>query len=149
MNRNEAVTAWLDEHWPYYQAYLDAGVDRLYEMGTYGNHSCGEPIPSCDQPGDRENVTIQLFEYPLNNTAFGLGDYLFWDTPAETASWLRELKARSAGMPGQLVVHVYDLFGAEPGSAPPGGCAANNTELGAHCPRPPESWWPVFEQFHR
>ena len=136
------------EHWPYYQAYLDAGVDRLYEMGTYGNHSCGERIPRCDQPGDRENVTLQLLEYPLNNTAFGLGDYLLWDTPDETASWFQELKSRSAGMPGQLMVHVYDLFGGVPGGAPPGGCAANNTELGPHCARPPDSWWPVFEQFH-
>jgi hypothetical protein len=59
------------EHWPYYQSYLDAGIDRLYEMGTYSNHSGKNGL----QPGDRENVTRQLLNYPLKNTAFGLGDY--------------------------------------------------------------------------
>jgi hypothetical protein len=136
------------EHWPYYQSYLDSGVDRLYEMGTYSNHTCGERIPACDERGDRENVTLQLLEYPLGNTAFGLGDYLLFDTPAETGAWLNELKARSVGMPGQLTVHVYDLFGAVPPGTVPGGCDANNTELGPHCARPPESWWPEFEKFH-
>ena len=140
------------EHWPYYQSYLDAGVDRLYEMGTYGNHSCGERIPSCDQPGDRENVTLQLLQYPLNRTAFGLGDYLVWDTPTETAAWLQELVARSASMPGQLMVHVYDLYGGRVPVATPDNCAANNSGngagVGAHCARPPDSWWPVFEKFH-
>eukprot|EP01046_Picozoa_sp_COSAG06_P044772 COSAG06_NODE_6089_length_3116_cov_3.167716_3_plen_319_part_00 len=59
------------EHWPWYQSYLDAGIDRLYEMGTYSNHSGKDGV----QPGDRENVTRQLLNYPLKNTAFGLGDY--------------------------------------------------------------------------
>ena len=31
----------------------------------------------------------------------------------------------------------------------PDDCAASTTELGAHCARPPESWWPVFEKFHQ
>ena len=42
------------EHWQFYQSYLDAGVDRLYEMGTYLNHS------HTGGPSDRENVTRQL-----------------------------------------------------------------------------------------
>ena len=37
------------------KAYLDAGVDRLYEMGTYLNHS------HTGGPSDRENVTRQLY----------------------------------------------------------------------------------------
>jgi hypothetical protein len=74
------------EHWPYYQSYLDSGVDRLYEMGTYGNHSCGERKAACHGAGDRENVTLQLLTYPLDNTAFGLGDYEVFDTAADTGA---------------------------------------------------------------
>jgi hypothetical protein len=128
---------------------LDAGVDRLYEMGTYSNHSGKGGL----QPGDRENVTRQLLEYPLNNTAFGLGDYKSCDNDVETAAWLGELQERSKDMPGQLTVHVYDLFGGthgEPGGAPepPGGCMRNASVDSRYCARPPPLWWPVFEQFH-
>jgi hypothetical protein len=41
------------EHWQYYQSYLDAGIDRLYEMGTYVNHS------HTNGPSDRENATLK------------------------------------------------------------------------------------------
>jgi len=69
------------EHWPYYSQYLAAGVDRLYEMGTYLNHT------KHGGPSDRENVTQQLFTYPLQHTAFGLGDDGLVDTTEEAAAW--------------------------------------------------------------
>jgi hypothetical protein len=75
------------EHWPYYQSYLNAGVDRLYEMGTYCNHT------RKGGPSDRENVTRQLLNYPLESTAFGLGDYRHFDSAAEAGAWLSELRA--------------------------------------------------------
>lgn len=115
------------EHWPYYQAYLDAGVDRLLEMGTYSNHS------RSGGPSDRENVTRKLLEYPLERSAFGLGDYRPLDTVSETAAWLAELRSLSEGRPGQPNVHVYDLYGAEPTA--PGYDCANRTEFDRHCAR--------------
>ena len=134
------------EHWPYYQSYLDAGVDRLLEMGTYCNHT------SHGGPSDRDNVTRRLLAYPLDRTAFGLGDYRPLDTLAETGAWLRQLVDLSKGMAGQLNVHVYDLFGAHPtnhGQEPPHDCASHNrTEFDNYCVRPPDSWWPTLERFH-
>lgn len=126
------------EHWPYYSQYLAAGVDRLYEMGTYLNHTHN------GSPSDRENVTQQLFTYPLQNTAFGLGDYGLYDTAKEAASWLRELSTRSAKMAGQLQVHVFDLFGARP----PALCTNRSSEWDHGCVRPPSDWWPVLQRFH-
>jgi hypothetical protein len=79
------------EHWPYYQSYLNAGVDRLYEMGTYCNHT------RKGGPSDRENVTRQLLNYPLESTAFGLGDYRHFDSAAEAGAWLSELRAGALG----------------------------------------------------
>ena len=71
----------------------------------------------------------------------------------ETAAWLNELLDRSKDMPGQLMVHVYDLFGGrhgESGATPPvGGCRANTSiDMSTYCARPPPLWWPVLEQFH-
>ena len=107
-------------------------------------------------PSDRENLTDQLLDYPLEHTAFGLGDYGLYDTPQDTAAWLQELIARSAGREGQpLTVMIYDLFGANPGSdgahkAGTGGnhCKLNRTVLDPYCARPPREWWPVLKQFH-
>ena len=133
------------EHWPYYQSYLDAGVDRLLEMGTYCNHT------SHGGPSDRDNVTRRLLAYPLDRTAFGLGDYRPLDTLAETGAWLRQLVDLSKGMAGQLNVHVYDLFGAHPTNhgQPPHDCASRTrTEVDNYCVRPPDSWWPTLERFH-
>jgi hypothetical protein len=126
------------EHWPYYSQYLAAGVDRLYEMGTYLNHT------KHGGPSDRENVTQQLFTYPLQHTAFGLGDYGLVDTTEEAAAWLHELYTQSAAMEGDLQVHVFDLFGARP----PTTCANISERFDHSCPRPPMDWWPVLEQFH-
>ena len=72
----------------------------------------------------------------------------------ETAAWLGELLERSKDMPGQLTVHVYDLFGGTHGvtahSTPPvGGCRANTSiDSDRYCARPPPLWWPVLEHFH-
>lgn len=138
------------EHWPFYQSYLDAGIDRLYEMGTYSNHTAN------GGPGDRENVTLQLLDYPLKNTAFGLGDYTHnGDNAVETAAWLSELQARSQGLPGRLSVHVYDLFGGYPPKPASGGggggvsghCVNRTTASDRYCARPPVSWWPALEHF--
>ena len=130
------------EHWPYYQSYLDAGIDRLYDMGTYSKYT--HTGKSTDH---REQSTNNLLKYPLNSTAFGLGDYRPFDTAAETRTWLDELLLRSQGRPGQLMLHVYDLFGAKP-AIPGHDCATNRTEFDHHCVRPPESWWPALEHFH-
>eukprot|EP01048_Picozoa_sp_COSAG05_P010524 COSAG05_NODE_932_length_6542_cov_8.110818_1_plen_395_part_00 len=131
------------EHWQFYQSYLDAGIDRLYEMGTYLNHSHN------GGPSDRENVTRELLEYPLGSTAFGLGDYGH-DTASEAEAWLSELLERSQAMPGQLTVHVYNLFGARPQQPDaPDSCGLNHTEFDHYCPRPPQSWWMVLNRFHR
>lgn len=126
------------EHWPYYEQYIAAGVDRLYEMGTYLNHS------HSGQASDRENVTQQLLQYPLKHTAFGLGDYGIYDTAEETDAWLSELQTLSADMTGQLQVHVYDLYGAYPSN----GTCVNRTVLDRYCARPPAGWWPVLQRFH-
>ena len=126
------------EHWPYYEQYIAAGVDRLYEMGTYLNHS------HSGQASDRENVTQQLLHYPLKHTAFGLGDYGVYDTGEETSAWLTELQSLSADMEGQLQVHVYDLYGGYPSN----DSCVNRTELDRYCARPPAGWWPVLQQFH-
>ena len=66
-------------------------------------------------------------------------DGLF-DTAEDTTAWLQELQVRSAGMAGQLMVHIYDLFGAYPG-----GCKVNRTVLDRSCARPPHDWWPALE----
>ena len=113
--------------------------------GTYLNHT------STGGPSDRENLTDQLLDYPLEHTAFGLGDYGLYDTPQDTAAWLQELIARSAGREGQLTVMIYDLFGANPVSdIAIGGnhCKLNRTVLDPHCARPPQEWWPVLKRFH-
>jgi hypothetical protein len=102
-------------------------------------------------PSDRENVTSQLLKYPLDNTAFGLGVYSARDTSAEASAWLSELLERSSGMPGQLTVHVYDLFGAKPPrpGTPAGSCGANHSDFDHYCARPPVSWWPALKRFHK
>jgi hypothetical protein len=128
------------EHWPYYQRYLDAGVDRLLEMGTYCNHT------RSGGPSDRDSVTRTLLKFPLDRTAFGLGDYRPLDTAAEARAWLDELLDLSRGMPGQLAVHVYDLFGARPTA--PGYNCTDRAEFDHHCARPAEPWWPILERFH-
>ena len=109
------------------------------------NHS------STGGPSDRENLTEQLLNYPLERTAFGLGDYGIYDTPQDTAAWFQELITRSVGMAGQLTVLVYDLFGANPVTAhvqKAGTCKLNRTVLDPYCARPPQEWWPVLQQFH-
>ena len=89
--------------------------------------------------------------------AFGLGDYRPSDTLAINKAWLSDILARSKGRPGQLTVHVYDLFGADPQlpvelqptTATAGtACGDNRTEFNHYCARPPESWWPALERFH-
>jgi hypothetical protein len=72
----------------------------------------------------------------------------------ETGAWLNELMERSKDMPGQLTVHVYDLFGGIHGekghnSPPVGGCKPHKSiDSSRYCARPPPLWWPVLEQFH-
>eukprot|EP01043_Picozoa_sp_COSAG02_P048608 COSAG02_NODE_4790_length_4976_cov_2.574739_3_plen_573_part_00 len=125
-------------HWPYYEQYIAAGVDRLYEMGTYLNHSHN------GQASDRENVTLQLLQYPLKHTAFGLGDYGVYDTAEDTSAWLTELQSLSTGMEGQLQVHVYDLYGGHPSN----DSCVKGTELDKFCARPPAGWWSVLREHH-
>ena len=104
-------------------------MDRLYEMETYKGRLPG--------PSSREFATRKLLELPLNHTAFGLGDYDLYDTVADTRAWLNELKNLSAGMPGQLSLHVYDLYGAYPQSAT-GICSHGCVN------RKPHSSWYLF-----
>lgn len=92
-----------------------------------------------------------MLEYPLGQTAFGLGDYGLFGSATETQNWLDELLERSHSLPGQLTVHVFDLFGAKPQRpGAPDSCSggANRTEFDHYCARPPQSWWPVLERFH-
>ena len=71
--------------------------------GTSLNHSHD------DGPSDRENVTDQLLTYPLNNTAFGLGDYGPWDTADDTAAWLAELGEMQGEVARAKITAAYQV----------------------------------------
>ena len=116
-----------------YAGYLDAGVDRLRQMGTYGLTN-------------RTGITQALLSsYPIDRIAFGTCTLARYGQNTSTLkSWLLELSTahRNINASAQLEVDVFmlqgglqrvDRTGATPGSAS----------------SPPDEWWPLLRQFRK